>query len=67
MCGCSSVWPRRRAPLRSGTYAIAGATLIDATGAAPVADAVFADLGVIRVDSIEDMLITAGAAAALGR
>jgi acyl-CoA synthetase (NDP forming) len=27
----------------------------------------FADLGVIRVDSIEDMLITAGAAAALGR
>jgi len=32
-----------------------------------VIDAVFADLGVIRVDSIEDMLITAGAAAALGR
>src|SRR6202035_3452903 len=32
-----------------------------------VTDAIFADLGVIRVDSIEDMLITAGAAAALGR
>lgn len=32
-----------------------------------VIDVVFADLGVIRVDSVEDMLITAGAAAHLGR
>jgi acyl-CoA synthetase (NDP forming) len=32
-----------------------------------VIDAVFADLGVMRVDSIEDMLITAGAAAHLGQ
>jgi acyl-CoA synthetase (NDP forming) len=30
-------------------------------------DAVFRDLGVIRVDTIEDMLVTAGAAARLGR
>lgn len=32
-----------------------------------VISAVFADLGVIRVDTIEDMMITAGAAATLGR
>jgi acyl-CoA synthetase (NDP forming) len=32
-----------------------------------VVDAVLADLGVIRVDTIEDMMITAGAAAHLGR
>ena len=32
-----------------------------------VIDAVFADLGVIRVDTIEDMIITAGAAAHLGQ
>jgi acyl-CoA synthetase (NDP forming) len=30
-------------------------------------DAVFTDLGVIRVDTIEDLLVTAGAAANLGR
>ena len=32
-----------------------------------VVDAVLADLGIIRVDTIEDMMITAGAAAHLGR
>jgi acetate---CoA ligase (ADP-forming) len=37
------------------------------TGDDAAIDAVLADLGAIRVDSIEDMLITAGAAAALGR
>ena len=57
--------------LKAGRSALAARTAAAHTGALVgddrVIDAVFADLGVIRVDSIEDMLITAGAAAALGR
>jgi acyl-CoA synthetase (NDP forming) len=57
--------------LKAGSSALAAQTAAAHTGALVgddrVIDAVFADLGVIRVDSIEDMLITAGAAAALGR
>jgi acyl-CoA synthetase (NDP forming) len=57
--------------LKAGSSALSARTAAAHTGAlvgdAKVTDAVFADLGVIRVDSIEDMLITAGAAAALGR
>ena len=57
--------------LKAGSSALSARTAAAHTGAlvgdARVIDAVFADLGVIRVDSIEDMLITAGAAAALGR
>src|SRR6266516_1582091 len=57
--------------LKAGTSALSARTAVAHTGALVgddrVIDAVFADLGVIRVDSIEDMLITAGAAAALGR
>ena len=56
---------------RPGSSALSARTAAAHTGALvgddKVIDAVFADLGVIRVDSIEDMLITAGAAAALGR
>jgi acyl-CoA synthetase (NDP forming) len=57
--------------LKAGSGALSARTAAAHTGALVgddrVIDAVFADLGVIRVDSIEDMLITAGAAAALGR
>ncbi|HEX8008162.1 MAG TPA: acetate--CoA ligase family protein, partial [Trebonia sp.] len=57
--------------LKAGSSALSARTATAHTGALVgddrVIDAVFADLGVIRVDSIEDMLITAGAAAALGR
>jgi acyl-CoA synthetase (NDP forming) len=57
--------------LKAGSSALPARTAAAHTGALvgddQVIDAVFADLGVIRVDSIEDMLITAGAAAALGR
>jgi len=57
--------------LKAGSSALSARTAAAHTGALVgddrVIDSVFADLGVIRVDSIEDMLITAGAAAALGR
>lgn len=57
--------------LKVGSSELSARTAAAHTGALVgddrVIDAVFADLGVIRVDSIEDMLITAGAAAALGR
>ena len=57
--------------LKAGSSALSARTAAAHTGALvgddKVIDAIFADLGVIRVDSIEDMLITAGAAAALGR
>jgi acyl-CoA synthetase (NDP forming) len=57
--------------LKAGSSALSARTAAAHTGALVgddrVTDAIFADLGVIRVDSIEDMLITAGAAAALGR
>ena len=57
--------------LKAGSSALSARTAVAHTGALVgddrVINAVFADLGVIRVDSIEDMLITAGAAAALGR
>jgi acyl-CoA synthetase (NDP forming) len=57
--------------LKAGSSALSARTAAAHTGALVgddrVINAVFADLGVIRVDSIEDMLITAGAAAALGR
>lgn len=57
--------------LKAGSSALSARTALAHTGALVgddrVVGSVFADLGVIRVDSIEDMLITAGAAAALGR
>jgi acyl-CoA synthetase (NDP forming) len=57
--------------LKAGSSALSARTAAAHTGALVgddrVISSVFADLGVIRVDSIEDMLITAGAAAALGR
>jgi acyl-CoA synthetase (NDP forming) len=57
--------------LKAGSSALSARTAAAHTGALVgddrVVDAVFASLGVIRVDSIEDMLITAGAAAALGQ
>jgi acyl-CoA synthetase (NDP forming) len=57
--------------LKAGSSALAARTAAAHTGALVgddrVIDAVFRDLGVIRVDSIEDMLLTAGAAAQLGR
>src|SRR5690348_5694252 len=57
--------------LKAGSSALSARTAAAHTGALVgddrVIDAVFADLGIIRVDSIEDMLITAGAAATLGR
>jgi len=57
--------------LKAGSSALSARTAAAHTGALVgddrAVDAVFARLGVIRVDSIEDMLITAGAAAALGR
>ena len=57
--------------LKAGSSPLAARTAAAHTGALVgddrVVGSVLADLGVIRVDSIEDMLITAGAAAALGR
>jgi acetate---CoA ligase (ADP-forming) len=57
--------------LKVGSSALSARTAAAHTGALVgddrVVSAVFADLGVIRVDSIEDMLVTAGAAATLGR
>jgi acetate---CoA ligase (ADP-forming) len=57
--------------LKVGSSELSARTAAAHTGALVgddrVISAVFTDLGVIRVDSIEDMLITAGAAAALGR
>jgi acetate---CoA ligase (ADP-forming) len=57
--------------LKAGSSALSARTAAAHTGALVgddrVISSVFEDLGVIRVDSIEDMLISAGAAAALGR
>src|SRR5258707_2240608 len=57
--------------LKAGSSALAARTAAAHTGALTgddrVIDAVFADPGVIRVDSIEDMLITARAPAPPGR
>lgn len=57
--------------LKAGSSELSARTAAAHTGALvgddATIDAVFDDLGVIRVDSIEDMLITAGAAAHLGR
>jgi acyl-CoA synthetase (NDP forming) len=57
--------------LKAGSSALSARTAAAHTGALVgddrVISAVFDEIGVIRVDSIEDMLITAGAAAALGR
>lgn len=57
--------------LKAGSSELAARTAAAHTGALVgddrTIDAVFRELGVIRVDSIEDMLITAGAAAHLGR
>lgn len=57
--------------LKAGSSELAARTAAAHTGALVgddrTVDAVFRDLGVIRVDSIEDMLITAGTAAHLGR
>lgn len=57
--------------LKAGSSELSARTAVAHTGALvgddKTIDAVFRDLGVIRVDSIEDMLITAGAAASLGR
>ena len=57
--------------LKVGSSSLSARTAAAHTGALVgddrVISAVFADLAVIRVDSIEDLLVTAGAAAALGR
>jgi acyl-CoA synthetase (NDP forming) len=57
--------------LKAGRSALAARTAAAHTGALTgddqVIDAVFESLGVIRTDTIEDMLITAGTAAHLGR
>ncbi|WP_182904045.1 acetate--CoA ligase family protein [Microbispora sp. H10830] len=57
--------------LKAGSSELSARTAAAHTGALvgddATIDAVFKDLGIIRVDSIEDMLITAGAVAALGR
>jgi acyl-CoA synthetase (NDP forming) len=57
--------------LKAGRSELSARTAAAHTGALvgddAVTDAVFADLGVIRVDTIEDMLLTAGTAARLGR
>ncbi len=57
--------------LKAGSSVLSARTAAAHTGALvgddKVIDAVFRDLGVIRVDSIEDMLTTAGVAAATGR
>jgi len=56
--------------LKAGASELSARTAAAHTGALvgddAVVDAVFRDLGVIRVDTIEDMLQTAGVAAALG-
>lgn len=56
--------------LKAGSSELSARTAAAHTGALVgddrVTDAIFRDLGVIRVDSIEDMLLTAGAAAYLG-
>ena len=57
--------------LKAGSSELSARTAAAHTGALvgddATVDAVFRDLGIIRVDSIEDMLVTAGTAAALGR
>ncbi|GGO75059.1 pimeloyl-CoA synthetase [Nocardioides deserti] len=57
--------------LKAGRSELAARAAASHTGALVgddrVIDAVFADLGVIRVDTIEDMLVTAGVAATTGR
>ncbi|MCX4098600.1 acetate--CoA ligase family protein [Nocardia sp. alder85J] len=57
--------------LKAGSSALSARTAAAHTGALvgddKTVDTVFRELGVIRVDSIEDMMITASAAAALGR
>lgn len=57
--------------LKAGRSELAARTAAAHTGAFvgddATVDAVFRDLGVIRVDTIEDMMITAGVAAQLGR
>ncbi|MEV5835893.1 acetate--CoA ligase family protein [Nocardia sp. NPDC052112] len=57
--------------LKAGSSALSARTAAAHTGALVgddrTVDMVFNELGVIRVDSIEDMMITAGAAAGLGR
>ncbi|WP_181311745.1 acetate--CoA ligase family protein [Nocardioides campestrisoli] len=57
--------------LKAGRSELAARAAASHTGALVgddrVVDAVFADLGVIRVDTIEDMLVTAGIAATTGR
>lgn len=57
--------------LKAGTSELSARTAAAHTGALVgddrTIDAMFRELGVIRVDSVEDMLITAGAAAHLGR
>jgi acyl-CoA synthetase (NDP forming) len=57
--------------LKAGRSELAARTAAAHTGALvgdeATINAVFDDLGVIRVDTIEDMLVTAGAAAHLGR
>ncbi|MET0767256.1 MAG: acetate--CoA ligase family protein [Aeromicrobium sp.] len=57
--------------LKAGSSELAARTAQAHTGALvgddAVIDAVLRELGVIRVDSIEDMLVTAGASATLGR
>jgi acyl-CoA synthetase (NDP forming) len=57
--------------LKAGRSAVAARTAAAHTGALvgddATVDAVFRDLGIIRVDTVEDLLVTAGAAARLGR
>ncbi|QLY28829.1 acetate--CoA ligase family protein [Nocardia huaxiensis] len=57
--------------LKAGSSELSARTAAAHTGALvgddATIDAIFRDLGVIRVDTVEDMLITAGAAAHLGR
>jgi acetate---CoA ligase (ADP-forming) len=57
--------------LKAGSSVLSARTAAAHTGALVGDDrtisAIFAELGIIRVDSIEDMMITAGAAAKLGR
>ncbi|MET0928518.1 MAG: acetate--CoA ligase family protein [Aeromicrobium sp.] len=57
--------------LKAGSSELAARTAQAHTGALvgddAVIDAVLRELGVIRVDSIEDMLVTAGASATIGR
>ncbi len=68
---CAAAAGKAVVVLKAGSSALSARTAAAHTGALVgddrVISSVFTDLGVIRVDSIEDMLITAGAAAALGR